>query len=281
MTPPEPPAPPISIVSFSTNNTVVTPANFTITANAPDELVVSGTCQTSEDGHTIEVVGEAVVGTTNGVITSITNTSSCTKASTGDSATWTTTFTEDNLNSLRTNNMRTSFQASITNDAGGILRATPQALFVEPDIAPSGNLNGFYNIVFEDIHQIGDTCRLVLVGNVTSATAFFVVEWWGFLNGSNKKNIINSYTLQVRNNILQITENLKDGSSLGLSYESLPTTVVSSGGGSLVPSPFTVTIYVDINSNENSYRFRFGGLAGTSDTQQTYRYCGVGPVPSN
>ena len=222
-----------------------------------------------------------MVGTTNGVISSITNTSTCTEAGTGDSATWMTTFTEDNLNTLRTNNMRASFQASITNDAGDTLRATPQALFVQPNIAPRGNLNGFYNIVFEDIHQIGDTCRLVLVGNVTSNTAFFAVEWAGFLNKSTTRNVINTYTLQVRNNILQFGENLRDGSSLGLSYESLPTTVVSSAGENSPPNPFTVTIYVDINSNENSYRFRFGSIAGTSDAQQTYRHCGVVPVPSN
>ena len=132
--------------------------------------MVSGTCEASEDGHTVEVIAQAI-STNNMVATNLTKTTTCTEAGTGDSATWTTTFTRDNLNTLQTNNMRASFSASITNDAGLTGRASPRNLFVEPDIAPRGDLSG-YNIFFEDIYQVGNTCRLVIISAINYNSSF-------------------------------------------------------------------------------------------------------------
>ena len=214
------------------------------------------------------VVGEAVVGATNGVITSITNTSSCTEA--GDSATWITTFTEDNLNSLRTNNMRASFQASITNDAGDTLRATPQALFVVPNIAPRGNSNNnFFESVFSDIYKIGETCRIVNVINV-QPTGSFALIWVVTTKGSG----VNLQKLIFSNRKFKVLP-ISDDYTTDVFHNPKST--------SSTRALFTSTLSFVVPNDKSTYQFRAFSTTGGRNINlpQTYHHCGVGPVPSN
>ena len=277
MTPSTTPPPSISIVSFSTNNVTIYASNFIITANAPDELVVSGTCEPSEDGHTVEVLDQAI-STNNIVATNLTKTTTCTEAGTGSSATWTTTLTRDDLNILRTNNMRASFQASIINDAGLTGETSTQNLFVVPDIEPfrDNNNRGKPNIVFEDIAQIESTCRIVIAFNVDSSTS----PGAGYSIVANPGNSFVSL-----NTLLQTTGEIRirpnravdaaDLSALGISTYRVETRTLSSN-----QSVFLALFSVDtISNSNNTYRFRME--VGGVQNSKTYHDCGMGPVPSN
>ena len=273
--PPSPP-PPISIASFSTNGTTVYGTNFTITADAPNELVVSGTCEASEDGHTVEVLAQAI-STNNIVATNVSKTTTCTDA--GDSATWTTTFTRDNLNSLQTNNMRASFSASITNDAGLTGEASPRALFVQPNIAPRGNLNGFYNIVFEDVYQIGNTCRLVVAGNIDDPISVFFYGWVANVNNSDTPLISTTVVDRNDGNGLSPGNTPHSIENLGFSFniQDRYTQLVNNGNPNVL---ILQVVYIDIVSTSNSYRFSVG-VSTTFASSKTYHNCGVGPAPSS
>ena len=259
--PPAPPPPSISIASFSTNNVTVYGTNFIITADAPNELVVSGTCEASEDGHTVEVLAQAI-STNNIVATNVAKTATCTEA--GSSATWTTIFTRDNLNTLQTNNMRASFGASITNNAGLTGKTSSRALFVQPDIAPRGDLSGGnFAIRFSDIYQIGDACQLVLAVNVTP-TGPFTFSLFDINN--------NNFTIVVRANrnlFLDITN-----SSLLNFY---PTKSFQPASLSFVKEPFIITFFLTIPKGSNAmHRFRVSVDTVRVDSQ-TYQHCGVAP----
>ena len=122
----------------------------------------------------MQVVGEAVVGATNGVIKAITKATTCgalQQNATNTSITnsfWNTTFTRNQLSDLQAANMRAQFYARTTNTAGVTSHsATTNQLFVEPDIEPVSN-NQIGDILFEDIARIGNTCRIVVAFNVDS-----------------------------------------------------------------------------------------------------------------
>ena len=148
-----PPPPTISINAF-TNNQV---ANATITDTVPNELAVSGECDLTAPGWPVQVVGEAVVGATNGVVKAVTNATTCgalQQNATNTSITnsfWNTTFTREQLSELQAANMRAQFYARTANTAGVTSHsATTNQLFVEPDIAPfrDGNSDRVVALLF-------------------------------------------------------------------------------------------------------------------------------------
>ena len=263
------PPPPIAIASFSTNDTTVYGTNFTITTDTPNELVISGTCGASEDGHTVEIIGRAVVGATNGVISSVTNTSSCTEA--GGLATWTTTFTRDNLNSLQTNNMRASFSASITNDAGVAGEASPQNLFVLPNIPPhDSSIDGSIQVFLEDIYKIGSTCRLVFVVGINTADNNYRFSWRNYINSS--VGVTWFLTALSPSRILMPFVNRRNAAPEGVMSQASDTIRNSNN---LIA--FTSTLYFDIpDTDRNSYEIGIGGT-NASLLRKTYRNCQLVP----
>ena len=221
--------------------------------------MVLGTCGAGEDGHTVEVLAQAI--STNSIVaTNLTKTTTCTEA--GSSATWTTTFTRDNLNSLRTNNMRASFSASVTNDAGLTGEASPKALFVVPDIEPI-DISSLFAIMFEDIYQIGDTCQLVLAVNFRPTGPFT------FYFRDIKDDYIFGVSARNSGSVFSVTE--------------YPSLVNFYSAKSFRPArlsslrdEFITTFFLTI-PKENNAMHMFNAAWSSRVDSQTYHHCGVGP----
>ena len=231
----------------------------------------------------MEVLAQAI-STNNIVATNLTKTATCTEASTGSSATWTTTFTRDNLNTLQTNNMRASFSANITNDVGLTGLASPRALFVEPNIPPhDNNITGNILVPLEDIYKIGSTCRLVFVLSINTVDANFNMSWRNYIS-----SLVGVQWFAVaisESTSLTPFVNRRNAAPEGVMSQASP---LIRNSNNLIA--FTSTFYFDIpDTDSNSYRIGVstsrtepGTSVKVDDSsllRKTYRNCQL--VPSS
>ena len=271
--PPTIPLAAISIDPAFTNSIT----DLTIKPNSPNTLTISGECGVAQAGSTVEVRAEATATHV------LTNTTTC-RTGSGQSdqdinPSWTTTFTSADLTSLQTNTMRAIFTATTTNTAGVPTTATNQGLFVQPNIPPRANAgNATFETALQDIHQIGDVCRAVMVVNI-NATAPIQYVWRvaaGNTVAVRRINLLSSLALS--------DENFETGHNYDIDgFHNPPDSVPT------VRTPFTDTLYFTVPNdadNNETYRFTFlvpgAGLRLTIDFPKTYRRCGEEvPMPSN
>ena len=242
----------------------------------PNELAVSGECDLTAPGWPVQVVGEAVLGATNGVVKAVTNATTCgalQQNATNTSITnsfWNTTFTRTQLSELQAANMRAQFYARTANTAGVTSHsATTNQLFVEPDIEPVRNNISGGIIVFEDIAQIGDTCRVVVAFNADSTGSplgIYTVR----ANTSNSPVILAGLRLLGSGEIQKSSNTSLDRAALGISNYRVETYIL--GSNHLV---FLALLYVDTIPNSNNTH-RFSTDPG-GQISKSYQNCRVVP----
>ena len=271
--------PPVASINVFTNNQV---ANDTITDTLPSELVVSGECEPAAPGWPVQVISEAVVGATNGVVKAVTNAATCgalQQNATNTSITnsfWSTTFTRTGLSELQAANMRAQFYARTANTAGVTSHsATTNQLFVEPDIESVGNNIGSGVIVFEDIAQIGDTCRILVAFSFDAINAPNSQHTYR-VNSTGSTFTLASTRISPSGgttSVFTVPNRFFNSNSIGIaSYEALNKSIIQRRN-SLGPLFLTV-IYANLDaSSNNTYQF----FEANSLRSQTYEHCRVIP----